>query len=307
MRMTNNIMINNLKHNISRNMYKLSTLDTMLSTGKRINKPSDDPTGIVDSLRLSSRLRETTQYQANVADAKSWLESTDSTLGSLNSVLNRAYELTVKAANGTLSLEDRNTIKEELIQLKNEVITIANTSHGDRYVFGGKNTTETPYQETGWITPLNTAEIKYEIGLGITVPVNVTADQVFSAGRPGDPDDPSVPQDLLITLQQIIDHMGSDVAEDINSLGNEDLERLKLNIDTVLAARSQIGARVNRLEMASDRLYELEINLTSLKEDVEGVDPAKVILDMKNQENVYTAALAVGARIIQPTLVNFLN
>jgi len=295
MRMTNNIMVNNLKRNISRNMYQMSKLDNMLSTGKRINKPSDDPTGIVDSLRLSSRLKETAQYQENVADAKSWLESTDSSLGSLNSVLNRIYELSVKSANGTLSHEDRATINEEVTQLKNEVITIANASHGDRYLFGGKNTTKEPYLNGAWDPDLSNAELKYEIGVGITVPVNVTAEAVFQVGTP---------QDLLGTIQQIIDHLDAD---DTTSLGGTDLDNLKQNIDTVLSARSQIGARVNRLEMSADRLTELNINLTSLKEDVEGIDPAKVILDMKNQENVYQAALAVGARIIQPTLVDFMR
>jgi len=295
MRMTNNILVNNLKSNISKNMYRMSKLDNMLSTGRRINKPSDDPTGIVDSLRLSSRLRETAIYQQNTSDAKSWLESTDSSLGSLNGILNRIYELSVKSANGTLSHEDRATIKAEVSQLQNEVITIANATHGDRYLFGGKNTTEAPYLNGAWNPNLSNAEIKYEIGVGITVPVNVTAEDVFQAGTP---------QDLLGTIQQIIDDIAAD---DTTRLGGIDLDNLKQNIDTVLGARAQIGARVNRLEMSQERLTELTINLTSLKEDVEGIDPAKVILDMKNQENVYQAALAVGARAIQPTLMDFLR
>lgn len=296
MRMTNNILVNNLKRNISNNMYQMSKLDNMLSTGRRINKPSDDPTGIVDTLRLSSRLKETTQYQENVADAKGWLESTDSTLNSLNSVLNRIYELTVKSSNGPLAHEDRATIAEEVKQLKEEVVTITNTTYGDRYLFGGKNTTEAPYQAGNWITPLDNSKINYEIGVGITVPVNVTAEEVFQANIPG--------ADLMQNLDTLISHIEAD---NTSALGTTDLENLMSNIDTVLSARAQIGARVNRLEMSAERLGELEINLTSLKSDVEGIDPAKVILDMKNQENVYQAALAVGARVIQPTLVDFMR
>lgn len=295
MRVTGNMLVNNLKRNISRNLTNLGKLDNMLSTGRRINKPSDDPTGIVNSLRLSSRLKEGSQYQGNVADARSWLESSDDALGSLNNMLNRIYEITVKGANGTLSHEDRATISAEIKQLYTEIGNIANATHGDRYLFGGKNTTNAPWDGTAWITPLSGSEIHYEIGAGITVPVNITALEVFQAGTG---------QDLMQTIQDIISHLDSD---DIASLGGSDLERLQQNIDTVLASRAQIGARVNRLDMAEDRLIELEINMTSLKENVEGIDPARVILDMKNQENVYMAALAVGARVIQPTLVDFIR
>jgi len=296
MRMTNNILINNLKRNLTYNMQRLSKLDGMLATGKRINKPSDDPTGVVETLRLSSRINETSQYHQNAADAKSWLEATDSALGSLNGILNRFYELTIEGVNGTLEHEDRAAVVAELRQLKEEAITIANTTFGDRYVFGGKNTTEPPYKNGAWNTNLSNAKLNYEIGVGIVIPVNITAEEVFQANVLGN--------DLFQNLDKIITDMETD---NVTELSDVDLDILKKNTDIVLAARAQIGARVNRLEMAQNRLTELEINLTGLQSEVEGIDPAKVILDMKNQENVYRSALSVGARVIQPTLIDFLR
>lgn len=293
MRITNNVLVNNLKRNISRNLWQMDKLETMLSTGRRINKPSDDPGGIVDSLRLSTRIKENKQFQDNVADAKSWLESTDSALDSLNNIMSRTYELTVRSSNGSLSNEDRESVAAEVEQLINEVINVANTTYGDRYVFGGTNTMQEAYSGGAWNH--NSVKIEYEVGPGVKVPVNVTAEEVFQA---------NTPQDLLGTLNTILSHMKSD---DTSALGGADLDALKKNMDNVLAARAQIGARVNRLEMATDRLLEQEINFTTLQTEVEGIDPAKVILDMKNQENVYSAALAVGARIIMPTLVDYLS
>lgn len=293
MRITNNVLVNNLKRNINRSMWQMDKLETMLSTGKRINKPSDDPAGIVDSLRLSSRIKENRKFQDNVDDAKSWLESTDSALNSLNAILSRTYELTVRSANGSLSKEDREAVAAEVEQLSNEFINVANTAYGDRYIFGGTNTTQETYSGGAWNH--NSVKIEYEIGPGIKVPVNVTADEVFQANQP---------EDLLGTLNTILTHMKDN---DSSSLGGADLIALEQNIDKVLEARAQIGARVNRLEMAADRLQEQEINFTTLQTEVEGIDPAKVILDMKNQENVYSAALAVGARVIMPTLVDYLS
>lgn len=293
MRITNNVLVNNLKRNISRNMWQMDKLETMLSTGKRINKPSDDPGGIVDTLRLSTRIKENKKFQDNVADAKSWLESSDSALGSLNDILGRTYELTVQSANGSLSTEDRESVAAEVEQLINEVINVANTTYGDRYIFGGTNTLQETYSGGAWNH--NSVKIEYEIGPGVKVPVNVSAEEVFQANEP---------EDLLGTLNTILSHMQN---SDTSSLGGSDLNALKQNMDKVLSARAQIGARVNRLEMATDRLLEQEINFTTLQTEVEGIDPAKVILDMKNQENVYSAALAVGARVIMPTLVDYLS
>lgn len=299
MRMTNSILVNNVKRNISRNIYQLSKLDNMLATGKRINKPSDDPIGIVDSLRLSSRLQENAQFQGNVSDAHSWLESSDSALGSVNSILERVYELVVQTVNGTLEPEDRQKTMLEVRELRGELINIANTTYGDRYIFGGKDTKVKPYDPDteAWNINLFSGQhgIVYEVGAGVTVPVNILAQEAFGAGTA---------DDLIANMQTLIDDMS---ANDVDALRTTGLTQLQQNMETVLACRAQIGARINRLEMTADRLQELEINFTNLKSKVEDVDVAKVILDLKNQENVYRTSLAVGARIIPPTLMDFLR
>jgi flagellar hook-associated protein 3 FlgL len=157
MRITNSVLVNNLKNNLSRNIRLLGKIQLQLETGRRISKPSIDPTGIVESLRLTTRLKENEQYRNNVADALGWLNTTDDALGALNSVIQRIYELTVQGANGPLDVEERNSICEEVKQLKDEMGEIANTTHGDRYIFGGTNTTENLIQliqmVLGSITP----------------------------------------------------------------------------------------------------------------------------------------------------------
>lgn len=299
MRMTNNILINNVKRNISRNIYQLSKQDNMLATGKRISKPSDDPIGIVDSLRLSSRLRENAQFQSNVSDAISWLESSDSALGSVNTILQRVYELVVQTVNGTLGPDDRQKTRLEIEELRGEIIDIANTTYGDRYIFGGKDTKVKPYDADtdAWNVNIFTGDhiMNYEVGAGVVVPVNILAQEAFGAGTPND---------LIANLQQIIDDI---TANDVDALENSGLVQLQQNMETILASRAQIGARINRLEMTEDRLQEMEINFTTLKSKVEDVDVVSVIMDLKNQENVYRTSLAVGARIIQPNLMDFLR
>ncbi len=293
MRVTNNILINNLKRNLALNIRNMEKTQNQLASGKRISKPSDDPVGIVESLRLSSRLRENQQFQENVQDAVGLLETSDTVLGSLDSALNRVYELTVYGANGSMSNGDRQALKEEVLQIIEEVKSIANTSHGDKYIFAGTNTTVQPYDDAN-IPPWsdNADQIRYEIGKGIVMPVNITAQEAFKD------------KDLLGVLGGIVTHMEND---DIVSLGGTDVDLLKENIEQVLSCRAQTGARVNRLEMTLNRLEEQEINFKNLQSKVDGVDPAEVIIEMQNQENIYEASLSVGSKIIVPSLADFLR
>ena len=78
-------------------------------------------------------------------------------------------------------------------------------------------------------------------------------------------------------------------------------------MDEVLSSRAEVGAKLNRIELAEERLKDLEINLNKLLSNVQDIDVAEKIMDLKSEENAYRIALAVGARIIQPTLVDFLK
>ena len=290
MRITNNVLVNNLKNNLSRNIRNMERAQNQLASGMRISRPSEDPTGIVESMRLASRLGENRIFQENVKDASSWLATTDEALDSLTIALRRAYELTMQGANGTLSLEDRETVCAEVKQIMEEVGVIANSTHGDRYIFGGTNTKQKTYDGGAW--QHNQESIKYEVGVGVVLPINLTAEEVF------------VQADVMGTLRNITDHLEAD---DAVSLGNADIEAIQGAIDQVLACRAKVGASVNRTEMMQARLEEQEINYVNLQAEVDGVDPAQVIMELKNQENVYRASLAVGARVIMPTLVDFLR
>jgi flagellar hook-associated protein 3 FlgL len=290
MRITNNVLVNNLKNNLSRNIFNMEKIQNQLATGKRISRPSQDPTGIVESMRLASRLKENKAFQDNAREAKSWLSTTDEALDSLTVALRRAYELTVQGANGVLAPEDREAIKAEIQQLVEEVGVIANTIHNDRYIFGGTNTKNMPYNDGTW--QHNQQSIMYEVGIGITIPINLTAEEVF------------VQADLIGTLQNVATHLETGDAE---SLGSTDISALQQGIDQVLACRAKVGASINRLEMTIARLEEQEVNYSNLQAEIDGVDPAKLIMELKNAENVYQASLSVGARIIMPTLVDYLR
>ena len=300
MRITNNILVNNLRNNLSRNIRTLEQIQHQLETGRKINKPSDNPTGMVESLRYASRLRENAQFQENVQDALGWLNTTDDALGSLNTALQRIYELTLEAASGTMDASERLINNAEVEQLLIEMESIANMSHGDHYIFGGTNTTEAPYANGTW--QANDRAIRFEVGAGVEITVNLTAREVFR--YPGEGDGAGSGPGIMETVQEIVTHLRENNGQ---ALGQEDVAQLLVMIDHVLACRAQVGASVNRLEMTETRLKEQEISFAKLQADVDGVDTAWAIMELKEQEGIYRASLAVGARVIMPTLVDFIR
>lgn len=289
MRVTNNVLINNIKNNLSRNIRAMEVIQNQLTSGRRITRPSEDPTGITESLRISSRLRENAGFKQNVQDALGWASFTDETLGGLNSALQRVYELTVEGANATYEKEERDAIAAEIEQIKSEIESIANTTFGDRYIFGGTNTKVKPYDEGTW--QHNSASINYEIGVGVEIPINRTAEEVF------------VQTDVFGTLDNIITHLENG---DVAAL-SKDIEPIQAALNQVAEVRVRVGATVNRLEFTKNRLDAQEINYATMQSEVDGVDTAWAIMQLKDQENVYRTTLAVGARIIMPTLVDFLR
>lgn len=301
MRITQGVLINNMLRNYNKNMAKMDKLNTQLATGIRINTPSDDPAGLVTSLRLRTKLHQNEQYKKNVSDALSWMEIADSALNNYNSVLQRVRELTVEAANGTNEPSSLKAIADELKQLKDEIGDIANTTLDDRYIFGGTRTMDKVYDKASGQWLGNANPINYEIGENITLQVNLTG-EVFDVDFSTDP--PELAGSIFATLDKLIADVENGLYEEI---GGADLAKLDEHINNLLSYRSEVGAKMNRLEMVNSRLEDTEVNYTKLLSDNEDVNMAKVIVELTNQENIYRASLAAGARIIQPSLVDFLR
>lgn len=144
MRITNSMLINNMLWGINRNLTKLEKTQKQITSGKQIQVASDDPVKAARILKMRSYVSEVEQLQKNADDATSWLEFCDTALKSLGESVSTIDDLTVQAANGTYSDADLAAIKAEIIELKNGIIDLGNSSFNGRYVFAGFDTDEAP-------------------------------------------------------------------------------------------------------------------------------------------------------------------
>lgn len=302
MRMTNNMLISNMMGNLSTNLVKTSKYQTQLATGKKIEIPSDDPIVAAKSLKLRTDVAEIAQYKRNTDDATSWMEVTESTIGQMGDVQQRFRELVVQASNGTNTTEDMQKIASEVEQLKTQMTQLANATYSGRYVFSGYKTDQKLMDENGnfLIDVTNAETIRYEIGIGDDVEVNVAGSDLFHGGANAVTGTQST---FIATFDQALTAM--------NAGDNNALSALLTAVDSdqnnLLRVQSALGARMNRVELSANRLEDDNVGFTSLMSKNEDVDIAEAIMNLKNETNVYQASLSTSAKVIQNSLVDFLS
>jgi flagellar hook-associated protein 3 FlgL len=216
--------------------------------------------------------------------------------------MHRVRELVVQGSNGTLSPEDLEKTRQEMEQLKIQMTHLANTTYAGRYIFSGYKTDKPLMDENGvfQIDIANSEQIHYEIGIGDDIHINVTGADLFHNGTDAAANDAS---DLIATFDSLIAALNDG---DHVALGAK-LDQIDADIDNILRVRSGVGARMNRLELTANRLDDDFINFTKLMSKNEDVDMAEAIMSLLNEENVYRASLSAGAKVIQPSLIDFLR
>jgi flagellar hook-associated protein 3 FlgL len=293
-RITQSMLTNNSLRNISQSYGRLEKYQEQLSTGKKISRPSDDPVVAMKGMHYRTSLTEIEQFQRNLAEAYTWMDNSEAALDHATQVLQRARELLVQAKNGTLSDQERQAIAREIEQLKKDLVQVANTKVAGKYIFNGTSIDKAPVTDQNSpnapIVKNNNDDFTIEVSKGVKLKININPNNVFSQG-------------LFNTLQEIENTLNGVAPGDLDSL----LKRLDDHMNSVLAERAELGARVNRLELIEQRIAQQQVIAKRMISDNEDADIEKVITDLKAQESVHRAALAVGARIIQPTLLDFLR
>ena len=409
MRITNNMMSRTLLRNLEAAQGRMDQLQNQLSLGLRITRPSDDPVGIQNAMRLKSNISSVTQWKSNADAALGYMNTTDSILADMTSMLQRVRELTVQGANGTLTVDDKGKIALEVEQIADQLHLVANTQVGSKYIFSGTATnkelikldsstdSETGADTSTWLTQGNDQDVTFEVGNNIAIPISVNGKALFGIDETDETTSPGIFETLsklsnglksidgngnpidskgyltdavghrldtdgnpidsegyhilggystdtdgnLIKMDYRLDTSGNpidsegyqvdpttgerltDVADlgsladpvdpadpvslSPNTLIQDSLGNLDENIANVVALRADLGARTNRLTAIKEQLDSISTNLTQNLSDIQDADMAKTITDFTNQQNVYKAALAVGAKIIQPSLVDYLN
>ncbi len=291
MRVTQGMLTSNMLRNLSNSYSQMGKYQEQLYTGKKISQPSDDPVVAMKGINYRSQLSEVQQYKRNIGTVHNWMDNSDAALDKATQAMQRIRELTVQASNGTYEDGQRANIAKEIRQLKEHLGTIANTKVNDKYIFNGANTTESPVDLTDYTVDSTQTPVKIEVSAGVKIQVNVNPQPVFG-------------QKLFEDIEAFADALEGDGSDE--ELGDF-LGTFDQHIDNIVNERADLGARMNRVELIEDRIEAQEVSATKMMSENEDADIEKVITNLKTQESIHRAALAVGSRIIQPTLMDFLR
>lgn len=291
LRVTQSMVSSRMMRNLSANYDRMAVSQNQLSTERKINKPSDDPVGITYALRYRSETAMNEQYQRNINVANSYVDQTDTVLNEVNEMLQRVNELTTKGLNGTNPQTAMDAISKELGEIHKGMIEAGNSQLNGKYIFNGQKTDQKPYA-TGAETT-DTEHIDYQLGMGVTAPINVTGNEVFGTGA--------------TSLFSIVGGLRDAFASGNQNAAATLYDQLKTGMDTFSQVRSEVGARSNRISLMENRLGDLSTSLEELTSKTEDADIAEVITQLQTDQSVYQASLSTGAKIIQQTLVDYLR
>ena len=301
MRVTTKMAVGTLVNNLDRSYERIARFQTELSSGTRLNKISDDPGAVERSLALRGELRQIEQFQKNNDDGKGWLEITEATLNELETLFTEVRGLAVQGATSTYNANQRNALADQVNQFLEHVLSLSEARYRGRYIFSGTQTDAPPFisgrDGNGDILSVAvngdiSGRIDREVAEGTTMQINVSGGNVFEG-----------PNGAFGTLIKLRDSLRGNDSNAVR-LVQADLAQMR---ETVSSARGLVGARVNRMELTNNMLDRVSVEMTSILSKNEDVDLASTIVNLRQEEDVFQAALASGNMIIPQSLMDFIG
>lgn len=284
------------QYSINADYERMAQAQTVLSTGKQINTPADNPIGTGVALELQANLAQSNQFSTTATETLTWLQTTDKALGNVGDVLIKVRSLAVQGANGTLTKGEQQSIAANIDQLLQQAVQEANAQDAGRYVLSGYQTATPPFAISGGAGSRVVAyqgdagAIQREISPGQTMQVNVTGNTalpaVFSA---------------IIQVENDLQNGNGAAA------GGADLQALDQAHDGLLVAQATVGAGVTRIQAVQSTLQATQNSLTGQISQLVDANMAQAAINFSTAQATYQAALSAASKAFQPSLLEFLK
>lgn len=267
-----------------------------IASGRRVDKPSDDPSAAAILIGNQMQTDQTAAYIQNSQSIQAQLSSADSTLNSVVLALQRAISLGVQGATGTLSDSNRASLINELQGIQQQLIGMANLSYQGQFVFGGTANNTQPYvvdatQPSGVRYDGNAGTNSVAVGNGVDLQVNLPGSRIFTA--PG--------RDMFQAVQDLITSLQAGPATDAAVTG------VRTAFDHVTAQRVFYGNAMKQLDSQQTYLNNQKLQLSQQQDAVGGADLAEAATRLINAQNARSATLSATARISQMNLFDYLK
>lgn len=284
MRVTDSTLYAQIRAGLAARREQLEKTQATAVSGRRVVKPSDDPAAIAKARIHSAQEAKATSQERSVNVALTALQVADAALDQIGESFTRARELALEAANATLSDQDRLNIGNEIDALRSQVLSLANSQSGGRYVFGGLRDGSSPFAADGSYNGDSEAQ-QVEVGKGLRVASNLAGDRVFGAAGGG--------QDAFAVLSDLRDALMTNQPDAIRG----SLERIGQVHDQVLSIRSEVGGNIDTAQVAASVAQRVRDQAVSARSNLLDADPFSAFSDLQRAQGALEAAVSVAAQL----------
>jgi flagellar hook-associated protein 3 FlgL len=286
MRVSNQLMADSIKANLYKQARQLFKTQEHIATGKRINRPSDDPIGIGQVLGYRKRLASMKQYTENITNAKLHIDTTERILESVTTFLAEAKKIAADP-----NPEMRDSFAQQVTTIREQILQMANSQINGTYIFAGDRTDTQPFDSAGFYAG-DTGSKDFSIGENLQIDLVADGSRVFQGAS-----------DLFTVLTQL--HTALQ-AGDTGAITDQIIP-LSDAIEQIKIVRVENAGRYKRLEATEQHYAHFKVNVEDLLSGTEDADMAEAIIDLKVQQIAYESTLATSAKIINRSLIDFLS
>jgi flagellar hook-associated protein 3 FlgL len=269
-----------------------------LSTGKRVNQPSDDPAAAAMATQDTAYSAQEDAFLSNVSGLTSQLQTIDSTLSSVITNLNQAISLGVEGGTGTMNASDQQAIADQVSQIQQTVLGLANLSYQGNYVFAGTATqapafSADPTSASGVTYNGNDQVNEVEVAEKLTIPVNVPGDQIFTSPN----------GNVFQSLSDLATALQNGQTDAIQSATTEVTNAL----NQVSSQRVFYGNTLNVLGTDQNFLNQEQTQWAQQENNLVGADTATTITNLLTSQTAYQATLTAVSKVMQTSLLDYLK
>lgn len=302
-RVTQGLLIDRTISNLRETTLGLLRFQDQLSTGRRVVRISDDPLNARLGISARAQIQQNEQFIDNIVLANTPVSETGTNIQNLLSAMQRAKELSLQAANGTLSQDQLTAVSQEIDELLEQVFSISNHQTNQRYIFSGTRSTQPAFSATrnaaneitGVTYDGNDEAIFVDSSETIRLRINETGSGLFQ---------PAGGVDIMQLFIDLRDDMRTGNQANLQTVRQTELDD---GINQLLSAIARNGSVSNRMERIRNDTEDINIELQITASDALDADFAETIIGLNAQSNAYQAALDAASRVIQPSLLDFIR
>jgi flagellar hook-associated protein 3 FlgL len=288
MRVTNKLMADKVNYQLARQTELMTRTQEKIITGKRINRASDDPSGMSSVLSYRSTLSGLEQFTENITKGKLHIDSVDSVLQTTTDLLREAKAIAFDPAP-----DRRAELAAEVGVIRQQLLDMANYKIDGKYAFSGDTTNTTPYNSTTWTYNGDGGTKDMIVGKNMNTSVTADGRQIF--GPDGD------------NMFDILNDLESGLALDDPVAIKSQISRIDAAVDRITSVRAKNAGVNKRLDAAENHYAYYKNSVEGMLSKTEDADVAQAIINFKVQQTTYESTLATSSMILQKSLIDFLR